>query len=61
MDKQSLSHEQLQRELSYRAALSIACRLLDENILTTAEFRRIEQKLRDKFSPVWGGMSRSFA
>ena len=51
-----LTHDQFQRELSYRAAISVARRLLENKLITQREFVRIDTFLRRKFSPVWGGL-----
>lgn len=51
-----LTHDQFQRELSYRAAISVARRLLENKLITQKEFVRIDAVLRRKFSPVWGGL-----
>ena len=55
-DQPMLTHDQFQRELSYRAALSVARRLLENKLITRKEFVRIDAVLRRKFSPVWGGL-----
>ena len=55
-DPPMLTHDQFQRELSYRAALSVARRLLENKLVTRKEFVRIDAVLRRKFSPVWGGL-----
>ena len=55
-DQPMLTHDQFQRELSYRAAISVARRLLENKLITRKEFVRIDAVLRLKFSPVWGGL-----
>lgn len=55
-DPPMLTHDQFQRELSYRAAISVARRLLENKLITQKEFVRIDAVLRRKFSPVWGGL-----
>lgn len=55
-DQPMLTHDQFQRELSYRAALSVARRLLENKLIARKEFVRIDAVLRRKFSPVWGGL-----
>ena len=55
-DPPMLTHDQFQRELSYRAAISVARRLLENKLITQKEFVRIYAVLRRKFSPVWGGL-----
>ena len=40
----------------YRAAISVARRLLENKLITQKEFVRIDAVLRRKFSPVWGGL-----
>ena len=55
-DPPMLTHDQFQRELSYRAALSVVRRLLENKLITRKEFVRIDAVLRRKFSPVWGGL-----
>ena len=56
MDKPVMTPEQMTRELNYRAALTVAEKLKREGVLSPGDFRRIEQKLRRKFSPVWGAI-----
>ena len=53
----ALTPEQLARELCYRAAVSLADRLRTQEVFSAAEYRRIEQELQGKFSPVWGGIT----
>lgn len=55
-DQPMLTHDQFQRELSYRTAISAARRLLENKLITRKEFVRIDAVLRRKFSPVWGGL-----
>ena len=55
-DQPMLTRDQFQRELSYRAAISVARRLLENKLITQKEFVRIDAVLRRKFSPVWGGL-----
>ena len=55
-DQPMLTHDQFQRELSYRAAISVARRLLENKLITRKEFVRIDAVLRRKFSPGWGGL-----
>ncbi len=55
-DQPMLTHDQFQRELSYRAAISVARRLLENKLITRKEFVRIDAVLHRKFSPVWGGL-----
>ena len=55
-DQPMLTHDQFQRELSYRAAISVARRLLENKLITRKEFVRIDAVLRRQFSPVWGGL-----
>ena len=55
-DQPMLTHDQFQRELSYRAVLSVARRLLENKLITRKEFVRINAVMRRKFSPVWGGL-----
>lgn len=51
-----LTKEQLDRELNYRAALSIAKQMREDGLVTPGEFVQIDRFLRRKFSPVWGGL-----
>ena len=55
-DQPMLTHDQFQRELSYRAAISVARRLLENKLITRKEFVRIDAVLRRTVSPVWGGL-----
>lgn len=51
-----LTKEQFERELNYRAALSIAKQMREDGLVTPKEFVQIDTFLRRKFSPVWGGL-----
>ena len=51
-----LTKEQFERELNYRAALSIARQMREDGLVTPGEFVQIDRFLRRKFSPVWGGL-----
>ena len=48
--------EQIELELNYRAALSIARQMREGGLVTPGEFVQIDRFLRRKFSPVWGGL-----
>ena len=56
-----LTRGQFERELNYDAALSVARRMLVAGLISRAEFVRIDAILREKFSPVWGGLYHSVA
>ena len=51
-----LTKEQFERELNYRAVLSIARQMREGGLVTPGEFVQIDRVLRRKFSPVWGGL-----
>lgn len=51
-----LTKEQFERELNYRAAFSITKQMLEEGLITPKEFVQIDTFLREKFSPIWGGL-----
>ena len=51
-----LTKEQFERELNYRAALSIAKQMREDGLVTPGEFVQIDRFLRRKVSPVWGGL-----
>ena len=53
----SLTKEQFDREVGYRAAMSIMRNLHAQGLLTDKEYRQIEPLLARKFSPVWAGLS----
>lgn len=54
-----LTHDQFQRELNYRAALSLCRRMLEDGLIARREAVHIEQILIQRFSPVWGGLYQS--
>lgn len=56
-----LTHDQLQRELSYRAALSVLKEMSADGLISAAEFVSIAPILAEKFSPVWGDLYQSIA
>lgn len=51
-----LTHDQLQRELTYRASMAILRDLRDAGLVNGKEFVRTSQFLAKRFSPVWGGL-----
>ena len=51
-----LTHEQLQRELTYRAAMAVLKDLRNAGLVTGREFVRWSQVFAERFSPVWGGL-----
>lgn len=51
-----LSHDQLQRELSYRSSVALVKNLLKEGLISGSEFHAVQSKLAAQFSPVWGGL-----
>lgn len=53
-----MTTEMLERETRYRVAISLARGLLAQDIVTQAEYVRIDTILAEKFSPVWGVLYR---
>ena len=51
-----LSHEQLQRELSYRSSVALVRSVLNAGLISGSEFDAVQSKLAEQFSPVWGGL-----
>lgn len=51
-----LTHDQLQRELTYRASMAILRDLRDAGLMNGRQFVRTSQFLAERFSPVWGGL-----
>ena len=51
-----LSHEQLQRELSYRSSIALVRSVLNAGLISGSEFDAVQLKLAEKFSPIWGGL-----
>ena len=51
-----LSHEQLQRELSYRSSVALVRSVLNAGLISSSEFDAVQSKLAEQFSPVWGGL-----
>ena len=51
-----LSHEQLQRELSYRSSIALVRSVLNAGLISGSEFDAVQSKLAEQFSPVWGGL-----
>ena len=49
-----LDREQFERESKYRIALNIMKTLLKNGLLNESEFRRANQRLIEKYNPVWG-------
>ena len=51
-----LTHEQLQRELTYRTSMAVLRDLRNAGLVTGREFVRLSQFLAERFSPVWGDL-----
>lgn len=49
-----LRQEQFEREGNYRIALNIMKTLLKKGLLNESEFRKTNQRLIEKYNPVWG-------
>ena len=54
--KGMLTHEQLQRELTYRTSMAVLRNLRNAGLVTGREFVRLSQFLAERFSPVWGDL-----
>jgi len=48
-----LGQEQFERESNYRIALNIMRTLLKKGLLNESEFRKANQRLIEKYNPVW--------
>ena len=51
-----LSHEQLQRELSYRSSVALVRSVLNAGLISVSEFHAVQTRLSEQFPPVWGGL-----
>ena len=51
-----LSHEQLQRELSYRSSIALVRNMLNAGLISVSEFHAVKSKLAEQFPPIWGGL-----
>ncbi len=51
----AMTKEQFDREKKYQAALAVARKMLEKEIINEDDFLRIEAKLREKFRPILGG------
>ena len=49
-----LTKEQFERECNYRLAVAIMRTLLRKSLLTEDEFRRANDRLVERYNPVWG-------
>ena len=49
-----MSQEQFDREVSYRAAMSIVMQMLERNLITVKEYRQIDTMFAEKYLPVTG-------
>ena len=49
-----LTREQFEREGNYRVAMNVMKTLLLRGLLNEAEFRKANQRLIEKYDPVWG-------
>lgn len=51
-----MTGEQFEREKKYQAAVAVARSMLRQGVIDEQDFLRIEEKMREKFRPVLGGM-----
>lgn len=51
----AMTKEQFNREKKYQAALAVARKMLEKEIINEGDFLRIEARLREKFRPILGG------
>ena len=51
----AMTKEQFEREKKYQAALAVARKMLEKEIINEDDFLRIEAKLKEKFRPILGG------
>ena len=51
-----LTKELFDRECGYRLALSMVNSLREKEMITAKEYGHIASILKQKFSPVWGGL-----
>jgi hypothetical protein len=51
-----MTGEQFEREKKYQAAVVVARSMLRQGVIDEQDFLRIEEKMREKFRPVLGGM-----
>ena len=49
-----LTKKQMEREGNYRVALGIMKTCLRKGLLNEVEFRKANQRLIEKYNPVWG-------
>lgn len=52
-----LTTDQLQRELNYRVAMSVANRLQNEGLISQATTRKLQRKIAVEFPPVWANLA----
>jgi len=50
----TLTKEQFEREGSYRLAVAIMRTLFGKGLLTKDEYRKANERLVERFKPVWG-------
>lgn len=51
-----MTGEQFEREKKYQAAVAVARSMLRQGVIDEQDFLRIEEKMREKFRTVLGGM-----
>lgn len=49
-----LTKEQFEREGNYRLAVAIMRTLFGKGLLTEAEYCRVNERLVDRYNPIWG-------
>ena len=51
-----MTKEQMNREMAYQGVMRIFRKMLEDGVMTTEEFRKIETKMREKLLPVFSGL-----
>jgi len=51
-----MTHDQLQREFQYRAAMSLIKELLKNEVISEEEYRMVDTKMIKHFQPVLAGL-----
>lgn len=49
-----MEHEDFRREKNFQIVMSIARKMVRENLITTAEYKKVENEMEKKHRPVFG-------
>ena len=51
-----MSRDEGKREIVYQMTMAVARQMLGQGLISKTEYRNFEKKMRDKYTPVIGGL-----